>query len=122
MTESGREPDADAATSMVVDRSRPGRVLGQVGGSTALLTAAALGGQAASLLRSIFVAAQIGATASLDALLVALVLPVLVSGLLTSGIRAASSRLTPKSPPPAARPRLGASWGRSLPGRQSPPS
>ena len=87
MTESGREPDA--ATSMVDDPARPGRVLGHVGGSTALLTGAALGGQVASLLREIFVAAQIGATASLDALLVALVIPVLVSGLLTSGIRAA---------------------------------
>lgn len=74
---------------MAVDPSRPERVLGQVGGSTAILTVGALAGQIAGLIRELYVAYRIGPTASLDALLVALVLPVLVSGLLTSGIRAA---------------------------------
>ena len=109
VTEPGLEPNA--ATSGVVDPARPERVLGHVGGSTAILTVAALGGQVAALLREIFVASQIGPTASLDALLVALVMPVLVSGLLTSGIRAA---LVPAHAEIAAtedRPRLAASWG-----------
>jgi putative peptidoglycan lipid II flippase len=87
VTEPGLDPDA--AASAVVDPAHPARILGQVGGSTALLTAAAFGGQIAGLLRELYVAFRIGPTASLDALLVALVLPVLVSGLLTSGIRTA---------------------------------
>jgi len=83
------DPESNVAVSTAADRSRPERVLGQVGGSTAILTVGALGGQFAGLVRELFVASRIGASGSLDALLVALVLPVLVSGLLTSGIRAA---------------------------------
>lgn len=87
MTESSLEPSA--GSPIPVDPSRPELVLGQVGASTAILTVGALGGQAAGLIRELYIAYRIGPTASLDALLVALVLPVLVSGLLTSGIRAA---------------------------------
>jgi len=87
VTESGLEPNA--ASSAPLDPSRPERVLGKVGGSTAILAAAAFGGQVAGLIRELYVAYRIGPTASLDALLVAVVLPVLISGLLTSGLRAA---------------------------------
>jgi putative peptidoglycan lipid II flippase len=87
VTEPGLE--ADAAVSVATDPARPKRVLGQVGGSTAILTVAALGGQVAGLIRELYIAYRVGASASLDALLVAVVLPVLVSGLLTSGLRAA---------------------------------
>jgi putative peptidoglycan lipid II flippase len=87
VTDSGLDPNGQSTAA--TDPSRSRRVLGQVGGSTALLTVAAFGGQVAGLIRELYVAYRIGPTASLDALLVAVVLPVLVSGLLTSGMRAA---------------------------------
>ncbi len=87
MTEEGLGPYV--AFSADADPPPQDRFLGQVGGSTAILTVGALGGQIAGLVRELYVAYRIGPTASLDALLVALVVPVLVSGLLTSGIRAA---------------------------------
>ena len=87
MTEPGLDPTPTA--SAIVDPSRQRRVLGQVGGSTALLTFAALGGQVAGLIRELYIAFRIGPSAPLDALLVAVVVPLLASGLLTSGLRAA---------------------------------
>ena len=79
----------DLTTTPSIDRARARQVLGQVGGTTALLTVAAFGGQIAGLIRELYIAFKVGPSASLDALLVAAVLPVLISGLLTSGIRSA---------------------------------
>ena len=60
-----------------------------VGASTLLLTAAAIAGQGLSLGRELFIAFQVGLSVGLDALLVALVLPTVVAGVLTSGPAAA---------------------------------
>lgn len=46
-------------------------------------------GQAAALVRELIVASRVGASASLDALLVALVLPILISGIIAGSLRTA---------------------------------
>jgi putative peptidoglycan lipid II flippase len=82
-------PGPNLTATAAMDPAPARRVLGQVGGATALLTVAAFGGQVAGLVRELYVAYKVGPSAALDALLVAAVLPVLISGLLTSGSRAA---------------------------------
>lgn len=54
-----------------------------------LLTVAGLGGQAFTLVRELFVASRVGASPDLDALLIAAVAPIMISGLLASGTSAA---------------------------------
>ena len=66
--------------------------LRSVGRSTALLTVAAAIGQVFGIGRELFVAGQVGTSANLDALLVALVLPTMLTGFLSSG---ASTALVP---------------------------
>lgn len=66
--------------------------LNSVGRSTALLTVAASIGQIFGIGRELFVAGQVGTSANLDALLVALVLPTMLTGFLASG---ASTALVP---------------------------
>lgn len=53
------------------------------------MATAGLIGQATALTRELIVASRIGATASLDALLVALVLPILISGIIAGSLRTA---------------------------------
>lgn len=60
-----------------------------LGGPTVLLIAAGVLGQVFTLARTLFVAARIGTAPELDALLVALVVPLVVSGLLVSSLRTA---------------------------------
>lgn len=48
-----------------------------------------MAGQVLALIRELYVAARVGASASLDALLVALVLPILVSGIIAGSLRTA---------------------------------
>ena len=63
--------------------------LAKIGGSAVLLAGAGVAGQAAAIVRELFVAAKVGASASLDALLVALVLPILISGIIAGSLRVA---------------------------------
>lgn len=63
--------------------------MARVGAAAVLLAAAGMIGQLAALARELFVAAQVGASIGLDALLVALVLPILVSGIIAGSLRTA---------------------------------
>ena len=63
--------------------------LRSIGHSAALVAVASMFAQFFSLGRELFVASRVGTSPDLDALLVALVLPTLLSGLLSSGIAAA---------------------------------
>lgn len=56
-----------------------------VGRSALILTGGAVAVQALGIVRELFLAAQVGATAELDALLIALVLPTALPSILTSG-------------------------------------
>ena len=59
--------------------------LGSVGRSALILTVGAAAVQVIGIVRELFVAAQVGVSSELDALLIALVLPTSLSGLLTIG-------------------------------------
>lgn len=63
--------------------------LRSVGASTLLLTGATVVAQGLSLGRELFIASQVGLSPGFDALLIALVLPTMASGLLVSGPSAA---------------------------------
>lgn len=63
--------------------------LRSIGHSAALVAVASMFAQFFSLGRELFVASRVGTSQGLDALLVALVLPTLLSGLLSSGVAAA---------------------------------
>ena len=57
-----------------------------VGRSAAILTGGTFAVQAIGILRELFIAAQVGLSRDLDALLIAMVLPTTLAGVLTSGI------------------------------------
>ena len=63
--------------------------LRRIGRAAGLLAAAALVGQAITIVRWLFVAAQEGAGPGLDAVLVAITPPLVVAGIISSGVRAA---------------------------------
>jgi putative peptidoglycan lipid II flippase len=63
--------------------------LRRIGKAAGLLAAAALAGQVVTVGRELFIAAQVGAGARLDAVLVAITPPLVVAGILSSGVRAA---------------------------------
>lgn len=60
--------------------------LRSVGRSAAILTGGTFAVQAIGILRELFIAAQVGLSRDLDALLIAMVLPTTLAGVLTSGI------------------------------------
>jgi putative peptidoglycan lipid II flippase len=60
-----------------------------VGRSAAILTGGAVATQVLGVVRELFLATQIGATAQLDAFLIALALPIALPGVLTSGVTVA---------------------------------
>lgn len=60
-----------------------------VGRSAAILTGGAVANQVLGVVRELFLATQIGATAELDAFLIALALPIALAGVLTSGVTVA---------------------------------
>jgi Uncharacterized membrane protein, putative virulence factor len=64
-----------------------GLSLMSLGRPTALVTIGGVAGQVFAIIRTLFVAAQVGTSPSLDALLVAEVLPVIVAGMIASGLR-----------------------------------
>jgi putative peptidoglycan lipid II flippase len=68
---------------------RPAISLRSLGAPAVLLTVAGLLGQAFAVIRTLFIAARVGTSPELDALLVAEVLPVVAAGLLVSGLRTA---------------------------------
>jgi putative peptidoglycan lipid II flippase len=63
--------------------------LHSVGRSALIMTGGAAAVQVLAILRELFLAAQVGASAELDALLIALVLPTALPGVLTSGVTTA---------------------------------
>ena len=63
--------------------------LRRIGKAAGLLAAAALAGQVVTVGRELFIAAQVGAGARLDAVLVAITPPLVIAGILSSGVRAA---------------------------------
>ncbi len=67
----------------------PGFAIARVGRSAALITLAVAFGQVFGIGRELYVANQVGIAPQLDALLVALVVPTMLSGLLVSGTAAA---------------------------------
>jgi len=68
-----------------VSGDRPGFSLRAVGRSALILTGGSAASQLIGIARELFVAAQVGLSRELDAVLIALVLPVTLSGVLTSG-------------------------------------
>lgn len=85
MIDAATPPDGRVELSTTDD----GSSLRGVGIATATLAIAVLAGQAVTVGREVFVAHSVGASARLDALLVALVAPLTVAGLLQSGTAAA---------------------------------
>lgn len=81
MAEEGVEPETIGAD----DRFS----LRRIGKAAGLLAAAALAGQIVTIGRELYIAAQVGAGAPLDAVLVAVTPPLVVAGILSSGVRAA---------------------------------
>lgn len=73
-----------------VGETRPSISLGSLGRPTALITIAGVVGQAFALIRTLFVAARVGTSPDLDALLVAQVLPIIVGATIISGLRNAT--------------------------------
>ena len=73
-----------------VQETGPSLSLGSLGRPTALVTVGGLVGQVFALIRTLFVAARVGTSPDLDALLVAQVLPVIVGAIISSGLRQAT--------------------------------
>ena len=69
--------------------SRGSLSLYSVGRSATIITGGAVATQVLGIVRELFLATQIGATAHLDAFLIALALPIALSGVLTSGVAVA---------------------------------
>ena len=90
----GTAPDPKrAGRALALSHGRPGRAtslrcesLRSVGRSAAILTGGTFAVQAIGILRELFIAAQVGLSRDLDALLIAMVLPTTLAGVLTSGI------------------------------------
>ena len=76
--------------SLGVEETGPSLSLGSLGRPTALVTVGGLIGQLFALVRTLFVAARVGTSPDLDALLVAQVLPVIVGAIISSGLRQAT--------------------------------
>ncbi|HEX5015817.1 MAG TPA: lipid II flippase MurJ [Candidatus Limnocylindrales bacterium] len=63
--------------------------LRRIGRAAGILAAAAFAGQVVTVVRELFVAAEVGAGAPLDAVIVATTAPVVIAGILSSGVRIA---------------------------------
>jgi putative peptidoglycan lipid II flippase len=63
--------------------------LRRIGKAAGLLAVAGAAGQVISVLRELFVASQVGASPGLDAVLVAMTPPIVLAGVVSSGVRAA---------------------------------
>ncbi len=84
-----RDPVIDATGASPGPTSDPAFSLRQIGKAAGLLAIAGAAGQAISVVRELFVAAQVGASPGLDAVLVAMTPPIVLAGVVSSGVRAA---------------------------------
>ena len=78
--------DASANDTRVTEARGTEPSLRAVGRSAAILTGGTVAVQAIGILRELYIAAQVGLSRDLDALLIAMVLPLTLAGVLTSGI------------------------------------